>query len=121
MADRNNNQRIRKPEIERMLTVSTGHVTKDTLALLEREANGYDDAGITAYGKSGYGYFVYLMEDDNPHQTTDRDGNPTYGRNVPADLVAMMQYARDMGCQVLCLDADGARVPYLPWYAGDED
>ena len=105
------------PEISKMLTLSTAHVTPDTLDLIGKDA---DDnlMGLPIYRKESFGYFIYVPDASG----SDDDGDPVYGfkDSVPDDLLALLRYCRDLGCGILCLDCDGPEVSYLPMYAEDE-
>lgn len=93
-------------ETIKMVTLSTGHVTPKTAALLDREAeNGR--LGLPVYpkaaGRETFGWFVYGLPD------ADLSG-------LPADLAACLSLARSIGCAVLCLDRDGPVTDRLPTY-----
>lgn len=118
---------MRKPEISRMLTISTGHISLKTRQLLE---SATDDAsmmfwedeidlltcgleedalltcGLAVYRKDHVGFYVYL-----PPAGIDRDFS-----GVPQDLLCVLQYCEALDCEILCLDSDGQKVPFLPWY-----
>lgn len=90
-------------EIDRMLTISSLHVSADTKDLLDQAVDdNEDDPMPPVYEKQGYGWFV----------ACDPDNEETWD-NYPADLVQCMKLARDNGCFWLCLDADGSRVETL--------
>lgn len=112
----------RKPEIASIMTLSTAHVSVPTIALLQEATRcvntRLDDAGIAVYAKTQacgtpdapsnecYGWFVYLPRVIPAVSKSD----------LPADLLGVLQYAQNHGCQVLCLDSDGPIVPTLKTY-----
>ena len=90
-------------EIDKMLTISSRHVSADTKDLLDQAADdNEEDPMPPVYEKQGYGWFV----------ACDPDNEETWD-NYPADLVQCMKLARNNGCFWLCLDADGPRVETL--------
>ena len=93
-------------EIDKMLTISSRHVSADTKDLLDQAADdNEEDPMPPVYEKQGYGWFV----------ACDPDNEETWD-NYPADLVQCMKLARDNGCFWLCLDADGPRVETLEFF-----
>ena len=92
-----------KLEIDRMLTISSLHVSADTKDLLDQAADdNEEDPMPPVYEKQGYGWFVVC----------DSDNKETWD-SYPADLVQCMELAKENGCFWLCLDADGSRVDTL--------
>lgn len=95
-----------KLEIDKMLTISSLHVSADTKDLLDQAADdNEEDPMPSVYEKQGYGWFVACNPD-----------NKEIWDNCPADLVQCMKLARDNGCFWLCLDADGPRVETLEFF-----
>lgn len=98
-------------EISRILTISTVHLTKATLAILDEIAadpiSARPDIPITAYGKGPYGYLVYcgMVGDDEESD-----------RAIPEDLFAAMQLAHENSCEFLNVDSDGPIVESLHDY-----
>ena len=93
-------------EIDKMLTISSLHVSADTKDLLDQAADdNEEDPMPPVYEKQGYGWFV----------ACDSDNEETWD-NYPADLVQCMKLTRDNGCFWLCLDADGPRVETLEFF-----
>jgi len=84
-------------EIYKMLTISTAHITGTTAELLEEL-----DAP-TVYDKSEHGWFIYLNH---------LNGNV----NIPNDLTQVIQFAKENGITLLCLDCDADTVSELPTY-----
>lgn len=92
-------------EIDKMLTLSTAHISETTSELLEKDVlDGYFK-NISCYKKGDLGFFVYLLNPDEPLDQT-----------IPSDLYACMQYADDLGCTVLCFDRDGDIMSDLKTY-----
>ena len=95
-----------KLEIDKVLTISSRHVSADTKDLLDQAADdNEEDPMPSVYEKQGYGWFVAFNPD-----------NKEIWDNYPADLVQCMKLARDNGCFWLCLDADGPRVETLEFF-----
>lgn len=84
-------------EINKMLTVSTGHISKETAELLDKD-NIY---GLVVYQKDEYGWFIFLSEEDD------------YYAGIPDELLKLIKFAKDLGCSWLCLDRDGDVLEYL--------
>lgn len=95
-----------KPEISRILTLSSAHVTEKAAEMLEREPD-LNAMGLSVYEKSAkdgeaYGWYVYL-----PGETQ---------ASVPDCLRRCIETARGLGCGILCLDSDGPEYPGLETY-----
>lgn len=111
-----------EPEITSLMTLSTAHISAQTMDLLQEATRcvnaRLDDAGIAVYAKAQacgtpdapnnecYGWFVYLPRVIPAVSKSD----------LPADLLGVLQYARNHGCQVLCLDSDGPIISALKTY-----
>ncbi len=115
-----------QPDISRILTISTGHVTENTRNMLDREPEE-DNFGLAVYNKNDFGYIIYLPDpSDNNEIRTIYTEIPSegpyfgYADKVPKDLQDVLRYCHDMGCDILCLDSDGPEIPYLRWYDEDE-
>lgn len=84
----------KKPEICRMMTLSTAHVSEATMLLLQREPDE-NNLALTVYPKGQdfeYGCFVYM-----PERPWSR---------LPEDLRGLLRRCEEEGCTVLCLDGD---------------
>lgn len=95
-----------KPEITKVLTLSSGHISETTAEKLDREPE-LDAMGLSVYSKSigdgeSYGWLIYLTGD-----TPD---------NAPDDLRRCIEAAKALGCGILCLDSDGPEYPGLETY-----
>jgi hypothetical protein len=92
-------------DIAKILTLSTAHVTSET-------CNEYLPFGnpLTAYPKGEYGWFIFAGEPDAYHHERKVEGD------VPADLMAALDLARQQGCDWLCLDRDGDETEELPTF-----
>lgn len=87
-------------EIEPMLTISTGHITKDTADAFDAKMG---DDGIPAFFPKGdYGWFVFVPDQIEPE--------------CPADLASLLRFAKEKGCTWLVLDCDAEQVDGLPTY-----
>jgi len=83
-------------EIYKMLTLSTAHINSTTAELLDQLQPP------VVYNKSEYGWFIYL--------------NYLKDTNIPNDLTQVIQFAKDRGITLLCLDCDAETVDELPIY-----
>lgn len=94
-------------EINKMLTLSTCHITEETnnrmLDLSPEEI--LDLFPIIVYPKDGYGYFVVV-----PFE------NEENSRRVPQDLKDIIKFAKANSCEWVMLDSDGLANEYLPSY-----
>lgn len=94
-----------RPEVSAMLTLSTAHISQATASLLDAEPES-NAMQLSVYPKGGrdggenYGWYVYI-----PNKC---------GSDIPGDLKRCMEFARSLGCKVLCLDCDGSESPSLP-------
>ena len=85
-------------EIDKMLTLSTAHITENTATLLAnniKKDNPYLK-NIAVYPKGDYGYFIYMIDEISENDI-----------RLPADLRTCLQYALDLKCTMLCFDRDG--------------
>lgn len=114
------------PDIEKILTLSTIHITPETDALLNEDI-GDSLPGICVYPKIGmpvgvilkssmtkitgsnYGWWIHIPQDDVSPDLRELKGLPT-------DLFCCIKYAFEHGCEWLCLDCAGATVQDLPEY-----
>ena len=87
--------------IERMLVLSTAHITQQTSELLAADAMGE----LVVYPKNGYGFFVLVPTEES--QTVS---------DCTEDLQACMALAKESGCQWLMLDRDAETIETLPTY-----
>ena len=86
-------------EIYKMMVMSSGHISGNTMALLTG-----DNAGVVVYQKDDYGWFLVV---------TDWQDNIEC---IPCDLQACLSLAEENGCDWLCIDHDGRRYENPPWY-----
>lgn len=105
--------------IDKMLTISTAHVSQETAKLLDQEPED-NRMALTVYEKGApgesFGWFIYL----DPHYQGSgfSEQLAAHGR-IPEDLAGCLRLANDAGCGILCLDQDGAVLPYLKTYEWD--
>lgn len=100
-------------EIEKMLTVSSAHVTQDTFNRLMNDPD-CNEIGLPVYEKVGpngglsFGMYVYIK---------------SYEKicvDIPDDLMVLIKIAQDNGCSVLCLDADGQELDGCTLYEWED-
>ena len=91
--------------IERVLTVSTAHISAETD---EKLCNGdMDEAGMSVYEKGEFGWFLFV--------------DPVvecfwYKEKIPEDLMSCIRLAQANHCEWLCLDRDAEILSELPTY-----
>lgn len=90
-------------DIQKMLTISTEHITQSTADMLTYDKDTYQH-GLCVYDKEEYGWFIPVWDE----LLKDYDG--------PDDLLRCIRYALVNGCQWLCLDCDAETVEDLPTY-----
>ena len=95
-------------EISKMLTISIAHIKEQTLLMLASEPTSNRFPFIVVYPKSGYGYFLYIdrgaFEESQKHY------------EIPADLIAVIDFTIGADCNILCLDCDGEELQELETY-----
>lgn len=97
-----------KMDITKCLTVSSVHVTQETIELLSQEAQSKTldyPLCLSVYEKAEYGFWIHVPREDR-----------AFAPSLPADLKACLMLAREHDCQWLCLDRDGEEVSMLPTY-----
>lgn len=90
------------PETDKLLALSTAHVSYATMQLIEREV-----AGAVAYPNE-YGAFIYT-----PEGLAERE--------VPEDLKVVLHFARQHNITWLKLDRDAPEIEDLPVFNWEED
>jgi hypothetical protein len=97
--------------IEQHLYISTGHITPETLILVDtssfesRVESGWPNMTVAPYD---CGTFVTV-----PDEITSRQE-----QSIPADLLGVLNFARAQGASVVRLDQSADFVPGLPEYEG---
>lgn len=95
--------------VQKILTLSTAHVTEKTLDILGNDPAAYN---IDSYEKrdadGSYGFFIYITDNYIP-------------KEMPNDLKGVLSYAISRKCSVVCLDQDGPVTSHLPVYQHDDD
>lgn len=108
-----------KTVTEQMLTISTAHLSPMTQNILETVYSNSSLKMPLAFSydiltnKDGYGWILFL------HNEPETDAGhlifrSNHEREVTFALYRIMALALQMGCRMLCFDADGPVVPYLP-------
>lgn len=98
-------------EIEKMLVLSTGHLTKVTAALLNDAAEEDPPFCTLEWGPAfarDEGWLFYV-----PPIT--ENGEPDDPEGAPEDLTRVFMLAREHGCMWVMLDCDGPQVEGLPY------
>lgn len=99
-------------EITKMITLSTCHITEETAMLLSDACIYKKDFSLVLYSKRWLddysGWFIYIPE--------ELEMDPDTYKDVPYDLMKCLLFAKDLGCELLCLDCDGEALDYLHKY-----
>lgn len=90
--------------ISSMLTISTAHIDNDTAKILTSDPDRL--ASVSVYAKGDCGWFLYISEEDIQPETKC--------------LTDIINYARTVGADVVCLDNDGATISELSTYDWDD-
>lgn len=91
-------------EISKVLTLSTAHISQKSAELLDKETEK-PTLDLPIYNKSNYGWFIYIPQDIN------------IINNLPEDIHRLLLIAKDLNCDILCLDADGETISWIPLYS----
>lgn len=95
--------------VQQIITLSTAHVTKKTLDILQNDPVTYNIDAYTKQDADGdYGFFIYITDNYIP-------------KEVPNDLKGVLSYAISKKCSIVCLDQDGPAISGLPLYQHDND
>ena len=89
-------------DISQILTISTGHITKETCELLTKATQDEEDFPVTVYKKGNCGFYLYV-----PDEMDD---------TLPVELQHLLQIIKSLGCAILCLDSDGSILPNMEHY-----
>ncbi|MCM3716287.1 hypothetical protein M3202_19775 [Alkalihalobacillus oceani] len=89
-------------EISKMLTLSTIHLSLESLKLLN-----LGETDMISYEKEGYGWFIYLG-DEYFHNIIEE---------LPQDIKRLAEVARENDCLWICLDGDGPVMDNLDVYS----
>lgn len=87
-----------------VVTISTGHVSAETAAMLDtKQSSNWPCAGGPY---ADYGWFLYA------HEENGGEGD----QHIPDDLFAVMTWARTKGFSYILLDCDACLVDDLAFY-----
>ena len=95
-------------EIDKMITISTGHISKHTALALEREVKyclNEIEIPLSIYIKAEFGWFIFI-----PDNSEFEEGR------IPDDLTDCINFAKKHNCKWLCLDCDGLIMSELKTY-----
>jgi len=93
---------IKKPEMFKVLDISTCHITKNDGALLSRSGKTFLDGDPIVYDY-GEGSFVYC----------GGLANGPYKNSSP-EFNQILEFANRKGCRYVCFDCDGPEYPDIP-------
>lgn len=99
------------PHMRALLDVSGAHLSVSTHQLLDTWSK--ITAPIPGFAHHIHGYFFWVPTEDDWALGDDP-------AELPADLVAMLTYARQQGAEYVLVDGDGPVHDNLPTYWGDE-
>ncbi|MBM7094334.1 hypothetical protein JSY36_01080 [Bacillus sp. H-16] len=89
------------PKHEKMITLSTGHVSEKTAAKLAYRSF----EGLNVYQKRENSWFIETPTPDN-----------ALYRRLPDDLIEVLKFAHRHECAIVCLDQDGGLTNKLTEY-----
>lgn len=103
---------MNKPEIARIMTISTSHIDKDTADLLDNcvdmlSKGELTEVPLTVIEKTGYGWIICVT------------GTKDMAEELPKPLADCLKYADANGCAWIAIDADGPTMDDLPTYEWD--
>ena len=98
------------PQIDKVLTISSLHITLDTSGKLDVEP-AFCPIDLSIFPKRDWGWWI-LVE---PCIVEDSDI-----RTIPEDLMDCIRYAWKHDCTWICLDWDGEIIPELKTYNWEE-
>lgn len=81
--------------IYKYLDLSTGHVSRKTAKWLDNNPDG-----IIMYLKGEYGWIIHVSSEE-------------YDKNIPNDLIKVIEYAKSKECGWIMFDADGEVIEEL--------
>ena len=94
---------MRKLEIDKVLTISTAHITETTAEMLKKESTE-NNMFLSVYDKADYGWFIFI------------GGEGINYEKMPDDLARCIKLAKFHECNWLCLDCDGMEVEFMETY-----
>lgn len=113
---------MKQPEICKMITISTAHITKCDSQLLDKDA--FTTCGVAFRLGEGSGYLVHCNEDLDASRFDREAINEVVKENIhlmgetgfsPA-LVLIQEKAWELGCEYVRLDPDAEELAGLPTY-----
>lgn len=98
--------------IEKMLVLSTGHITEETANILNEAAEDYPpfcdlEWRPTFARDESWVFYVRPLASN---------GVPDEAEDTPPELSRIYALAREQGCEWVMLDCDGERLEALPWH-----
>ncbi|MEQ1950893.1 hypothetical protein [Mesorhizobium sp. CN2-181] len=105
--------------IRQFLDLSTGHVSLDTRDWLDAQGKlaanflHFEDKSpvISTIGRTCHGWFIWAGDKEDDNWSADH-----LARGVPEDLIAVLTYARNQGCDYVLFDQDADRIDGLPYF-----
>lgn len=95
---------INRDDLFRYLDLSTGHLSAETRDWLTEATPSYSPCSSITIAQYEYGWFISIPANDESIDDLE----------VPDDLKSVLRYARNIGCDVVRLDADGIGADGLP-------
>lgn len=92
-------------EVQSFIALCTSHLTKETADYLT--VTNHEDWPYAGGPYAGYGWFFYAHDENN---------SLIGEQSIPADLWAVMTYARKQGCSYVLFDRDADTTEELPTY-----
>lgn len=92
---------MKRPEIEKMLVLSTGHLKQETCGKWLTDAQLW----LPLWDKDQLGWFLYVFEDATE-----------LPEPIPEELQACLEFARKHKASWLMFDRDGPQEDSLSWF-----
>jgi hypothetical protein len=96
--------------IRKFLDVSTAHLSIAARELLENDGGAYLSVDPHGGREGSYGWWVWAGT-----ETAILDCGLEHGE-VPADMLAIIEYAQKRGCDWICFDCDAGEIEDLPTF-----
>ena len=98
-------------QIDKMLTISNGHIRCETMTILHVEPYLNNYPFIAVYPKGEYGKFIYILD-----KQWYKDFTKDEDCDLPKDLIVCLDFAIKHKCNILCLEPNGEEIDELYFY-----
>jgi hypothetical protein len=95
-------------DMQKILTLSKKHLSMSTRQKLSHKNRTNCFTFLEVYNKANFGWFIYINEEAFKESCRFN--------NIPGDLKALISFALESGCTVLCIDEQVEPLMCLPYY-----